>query len=279
MNNKYNYAVFVFSSQWHANGFRKYLRDHGVWLSPVVVRGYMSPEEVDQLVYLHDKFEYVHLPEEFRVIRAQNDCDQAEYMHILLACRFNCAIQRLPGALKVARELAPHTNFEIEISGGHVSYLYRYKTNWDVPGDNVFSDMNKAPRFFSYDPINDVRRIRMYHTNVREFELNNTLRAYYANIYVSVSGDRATVWTRVDGKDGTGMGTIDLNDNSFDEKLAHLTGQAGLANRKGFFWCSMCDTVKPTSEYRTCYFAARYCKECMEENPDVLQRALSENYN
>jgi len=41
----------------------------------------------------------------------------------------------------------------------------------------------------------------------------------------------------------------------------------------------MCDTVKPTSEYSTFYFAARYYKQCMEESPDVLQRALSESYN
>jgi len=37
--------------------------------------------------------------------------------------------------------------------------------------------------------------------------------------------------------------------------------------------------MKLTSEYRMCYFLARYCKECMEENPDVLRMALSESYN
>ena len=37
--------------------------------------------------------------------------------------------------------------------------------------------------------------------------------------------------------------------------------------------------MKLTSEYRTFYFAARYCKQCMEENPDVLRISLSESYN
>jgi len=274
------YAVIVFNDQQAANGFVKYLRDHGIYPSPVAVSGYMADKKRDQLVYMHDKFEYVDLPREYLVHRAHSDHNKDKTLGLLLECRFNRAMKTLPGALKVAKQLSPHAELNIEIQGGEVYYIYRYRTNWDVPPDSTFSDIDKAPWLFSQDPLADIVMLRIFHDEVRKFELNNTFRAHYGNLWVSVNDNNASIWIRTaeDG-DGTSMGAIRLNDHEFDKKMSELNGKAGLANREGYFYCTKCCTVKPISEYKIFYFAAKYCKQCMKDNPDLLRRAQSESYN
>jgi len=239
--------------------------------------------------YIHDVLTIVQgepsdeIRSRFNVIEFDPNTLKSEYLDLVKTeiAKYNQQVRDYAQA--IARELP---DFALELtedkSSGRMYAKFCYAKDFSPKRATGYDYVPQTTLNFERDIDEQIADLKK---DVRRFELENELLTKYLYLYVYIGKEMKSValWQRVvmdDGRirDGAAVDDIRLDDADFDAKLQKMNEVCKAASEPGMFYCSLCGTAKPQSEYGTFYFAAQACKSCCEKNPDWVRRAQEETY-
>jgi hypothetical protein len=140
----------------------------------------------------------------------------------------------------------------------------------------------KAPIYldFSKDLEFLITNMKNQIADNKAFDLMET----YPNLYIAMdnSDNNLHLWVKLvrDGKffSGTSIGSISYT-KGWETVLHKLNDECGKARQPNMFFCTLCCTARPASDYTIHHYSARCCDSCARKNPSWVRMAENEKYN